>query len=188
LRVVAGRLRGRRLAAPPGESLRPTSDRARESLFNMLGAGALGGPDLAGAHFLDGFCGTGAAGIEALSRGARHATFIDRDLGPARANIRALDLESEASLIAADLAHLGPLPIGKQPATIAFLDPPYFSSLGRAALGALHQGGWLAADALLILESAARGPAEDLAGSGFALIDERRYGAARLSFLTRSLK
>ena len=149
----------------------------------MLGAGALGGPDLVGAHFLDGFCGTGAAGIEALSRGARHATFIDRDLGPARANIRALALESEASLIAADLAHLGPRPLGKQPAEIAFLDPPYFSDLGLVALGALRQGGWLAAEALVILESAARGPAEDVAGSGFAVIEERRYGAARLRFL-----
>jgi len=183
LRVVAGRLRGRRLAAPPGERLRPTSDRARESLFNILASGAHGGPELVGCHFLDGFCGTGAAAIEALSRGANHATLIDRDLAPARANITALGLDSECSLISADLAHLGPLPAGKKPCDILFLDPPYGSGLALAALAALRRGGWMAETALIVLESASRAPAEDISVGGFAVIDERRYGAARLSFL-----
>jgi 16S rRNA (guanine966-N2)-methyltransferase len=184
LRVVAGRLRGRRLAAPPGEHLRPTSDRARESLFNVLAAGALGGPDLVGCHFLDGFCGTGAAAIEALSRGARHATLIDRDLAPARVNIAALDLARETRLVAADLVHLGPLPPGGHGAAdLVFLDPPYGSGLGMPALAALRKGGWLAPDALIVLESAARAPAEPLEDARVLLIEERRYGAARLRFL-----
>ena len=184
MRVVAGRLRGRKLLAPPGERLRPTSDRARESLFNILASGALGGPGLVGCHFIDGFCGTGAAGIEALSRGAAHATLIDRDLGPARKNVAELDLAREASLVAADLAHIGKQPPGGPgQADIVFLDPPYQSGLGVPALTALARGGWLAPDALVVLESAARADPEDLAGSGFRLIAERRYGAARLSFL-----
>jgi 16S rRNA (guanine966-N2)-methyltransferase len=187
LRVVAGRLRGRRLAAPPGERLRPTSDRARESLFNILASGAHGGPELVGCHFLDGFCGTGAAAIEALSRGANHATLIDRDLAPARANIAALDLARETSLVAADLAHIGARPAGGSgTADIVFLDPPYGSGLGLPALRALAKGGWLAAEALIVLESAARAPAEDLGDSGFLVLEERRYGAARLSFLRRA--
>jgi 16S rRNA (guanine966-N2)-methyltransferase len=183
LRVVAGRLRGRRLAAPPGETLRPTSDRAREALFNILASGGYES-DLVGCHFLDAFCGTGAAAIEALSRGAAHATLIDRDLTPARENVRALDLTGETSLVAGDLARLGPRPAGGGgPADIAFLDPPYDTELAVQALHRLGFGGWLKPGALVIVESAARRPAPDFAETGYTLVDERRYGAARLSFL-----
>jgi 16S rRNA (guanine966-N2)-methyltransferase len=173
---------GRPLIAPAGDALRPTSDRVREALFNILAAGSLGGPELVGGHFLDAFAGTGAAAIEALSRGARQATLIDRDLKPARANIAALGLEKETILVGADVAKLGPAPAGGT-ADVAFLDPPYRSGLAVPALAALQRGGWLVRGALVIVETASRDASELPGESGFELLEERRYGAARLSFL-----
>ena len=185
MRVVGGRHRGRRLVAPPGEAGRPTSDRAREALFNILSHGdfAAAGLPFAGENVVDAFAGTGALGIEALSRGAARAVFIETDrtaLAALRRNLAALDEEDSADIISGD-ATRPPRP--PYQAALAFLDPPYRSDLATPALAALARMGWLAPRALAIVELAAK----ELFSPppGFAMIDERVYGAAKLVFLRR---
>ncbi|MBI3452906.1 MAG: 16S rRNA (guanine(966)-N(2))-methyltransferase RsmD [Rhodospirillales bacterium] len=188
MRVVGGKHRGRKLAAPADERIRPTSDRARESLFNILAHGrfAPGGISaVQDARVLDAFCGTGALGLEALSRGAAHAVFIDSDkaaLDLVRANIVALGETGHALVRPADAVRPGKLPAGAPgPCTVAFLDPPYGSGLAGQALAALAENGWLADGAVCVVETAAQ---EALAlPPRFAAIDERRYGKAKLTFL-----
>jgi 16S rRNA (guanine966-N2)-methyltransferase len=182
MRIVAGKHRGRRLAAPPGDAVRPTSERAREALFNILAHGRFGpAPVFEDARVLDVFAGTGAFGLEALSRGARFATFIenDRDARDAlAANIKTLGETAHTRVLTVD-ATAPPRPDG--PYDLVFLDPPYRSGLAAPALQALSQAGWLAPDALIIVELAARGDFE--APTGFEALEERRYGAGRLVFL-----
>ena len=183
LRIVGGTHRGRRLIAPPGEAVRPTSDRAREALFNILSHGrfAANGLPFAGRPVLDAFAGTGALGLEALSRGASAAAFIEnsRDaLAALRRNVAALGEEDRAHIIAGDATRP---PRAAMACAIAFLDPPYRSGLAAPALSALAEAGWLLHDGLAVVEAAAR---EELpAPAGFAAVDERVYGAARLVFL-----
>jgi 16S rRNA (guanine966-N2)-methyltransferase len=183
MRIVAGRHRGRALAAPEDEAIRPTSDRARQSLFNILehGAPAKAGLEIRGAVVLDVFCGTGALGLEALSRGAAKAILIDSDAAAitlARQNAMALGEIAHVSLRQLDATRPGP---AKEAATLAFLDPPYGQGLAGPALAALAREGWLAPGAIVTVETATR---EDLAlPAGFALLDERRYGKAKLLFL-----
>jgi len=183
LRIVGGVHRGRRLTAPPGETVRPTSDRAREALFNILSHGqfAAEGLPFAGRPVLDAFAGTGALGLEALSRGASAAVFIENGreaLAALRHNIAALGEEDHAHIVAGDATRP---PRGALVCTVALLDPPYRSGLAAPALSALAKAGWLMPGALTIVEVAAR--EELLAPAGFAVIDERVYGAARLVFL-----
>jgi 16S rRNA (guanine966-N2)-methyltransferase len=182
MRIVGGKNRGRRIAAPPGSAVRPTSERAREALFNILAHGRFGAaPVCEDARVLDVFAGTGAFGLEALSRGARFASFIERDR-QARdvlaANIKALGETGRTRLLAADAT--AP-PRADGPYDLVFLDPPYRSGLAAPALEALSRAGWLAADALIVVELAARGDFET--PDGFLLLEERRYGAGRLVFL-----
>jgi 16S rRNA (guanine966-N2)-methyltransferase len=185
MRIVAGRHRGRRLLAPPGETVRPTSDRAREALFNILSHGQLAadGIPFAGAAVLDAFAGTGALGLEALSRGAAEVFFIEREreaLAILRHNIAALGEDARARVVPGDATRP---PRAPSACALAFLDPPYRSGLAAAALGALDAAGWLAPEALAVAELAAR---EELRPpAGFNLLDERVYGAARLIFLRR---
>jgi 16S rRNA (guanine966-N2)-methyltransferase len=185
LRIVGGVHRGRRLMAPPGEAVRPTSDRAREALFNILSHGnfAAAGLPFAGRPVLDAFAGTGAVGLEALSRGASAAAFMEdgRDaLTVLRRNVAALGEEERAHVVAGDATRPPPAALV---CAIAFLDPPYHNGLAAPALAALAAAGWLTADALAVVEVAAR---EDLpTPDAFAVIDERIYGAARLVFLRR---
>ncbi len=188
MRIVAGRHRGRRLAAPPGEAVRPTSDRAREAVFNILAHGGFaagGGSIVAGAVVLDVFCGTGAMGLEALSRGAARAIFVDNEpqsLVAARANVAALKEQAAARVIAADATRPPPRPKDVAPATLAFFDPPYAEPVAAAALAGFAGQGWLAPGALCVVEEAARAPA--LAPPpGFAALESRRYGAARVTLL-----
>lgn len=185
MRIVGGRHRGRRLLAPPGVEVRPTSDRAREALFNILSHGdfAAAGSPIADANVLDAFAGTGALGIEALSRGAARAAFIETDraaLSVLRRNLATLNEEDAADIIAGDATRPPRAPFA---AALAVLDPPYRSGLAAPALVALAGMGWLAHHALVIAELAAKEPFS--APEGFAMIDERRYGAARLVFLRR---
>jgi 16S rRNA (guanine966-N2)-methyltransferase len=185
VRIVGGSHRGRRLVAPPGDAVRPTSDRAREALFNILSHGdfAATGQLFADENVIDAFAGTGALGLEALSRGAARAAFIETDrtaLATLRRNLAALDEEDAADVIAADATRP---PRGSYPCALAFLDPPYRSDLAAPALTALAAAGWLAPQALAIVEIAAKEPFSPPAG--FAMIDERTYGAARLVFLRR---
>jgi len=183
VRIIAGRHRGRLLAAPPGEAVRPTGERAREALFNILAHGkfAAAGPAYAGARVLDAFAGTGAFGLEALSRGAGEAVFIENGraaLAALRANIASLGETARARVVSGDV--MAP-PRALAPAALAFLDPPYGKGLAAPALAALGAAGWLVEGALCIVEMAAAELIEPPAG--FILVDERRYGAARLAFL-----
>lgn len=189
MRIVGGTHRGRKIEGPPDDpkresALRPTSDRARESLFNILEHGrysADGTSIIPGAHVLDVFCGTGAFALEALSRGAERATLIDSDpaaLALARRNLQALGEAKRATVVQADAMKPPPAP---QSHDIAFLDPPYRSGLAGPALAALSAAGWLAPRALAIAEVEAREDVEP--PLGFTLLDERRYGRAKLLFL-----
>lgn len=185
MRIVGGRHRGRRLIAPPGDAVRPTSDRAREALFNILSHGefAAAGAPFAEENVLDAFAGTGAFGLEALSRGAAAAAFIETDraaLAALRKNIVALDEEDAAHVVAGDASRPPRAPFA---CALAFLDPPYRSGLAAPALVALSGMGWLTARAICVVEIAAGEPFS--APEGFAMIDERKYGAAKLVFLRR---
>ncbi|HZA66609.1 MAG TPA: 16S rRNA (guanine(966)-N(2))-methyltransferase RsmD [Geminicoccaceae bacterium] len=178
MRIIAGKFKGRRLFAPKGPTIRPTSDRAREALFGILEHGE---PPLAGAAFLDLFCGTGAVGLEANSRGAAEVVLIDNDrqaLKLAEANIARLGAHGEVRLLARDATLPGPAP---RAFDLVFLDPPYRSGLATAALTGLAQNGWLAEGAWIIVELAAK---DELAlPAGYTLDRERRYGSARFLFL-----
>jgi 16S rRNA (guanine966-N2)-methyltransferase len=178
MRIIAGTWRGRRLLTPKNLAIRPTSDRAREALFNILEHGA---PPVRGARFLDLFCGTGAVGLEALSRGAAEVLLIDADttaLAIAETNLARLGSPANVRLLARDATCLGP---ARQPCNLLFLDPPYRSGLATPALAALTGGGWLAREARIIVELSAK---EDLTvPDGYALEQERRYGAAKFVFL-----
>jgi 16S rRNA (guanine966-N2)-methyltransferase len=185
MRIVGGRHRGRRLLAPPGEDVRPTSDRAREALFDILSHGrfAAEGPPFADDAVLDAFAGTGALGLEALSRGAAEVVFFERDLEALailRRNVASLGESARVEIVACDATR--PPRAGRQCAVV-FLDPPYRSGLAATALGAIAAAGWLAADALAVIEVGAR--EEFVPPAEFALLDGRVYGAARLVFLRR---
>jgi 16S rRNA (guanine966-N2)-methyltransferase len=185
MRIVGGRYRGRRLLAPAGDTVRPTSDRTREALFNILSHGQLAadGIPFAGAAVLDAFAGTGAFGLEALSRGAAEAFFIER--GPEavavlRRNVASLGESAHAEIVPGDATRP---PRARVACAVAFIDPPYRSGLAGPALEALDRASWLKPDTLVIVELAAR---EELPSpTGFTLLDERVYGAARLVFLRR---
>jgi len=175
MRIIAGAWRGRPLAAPFGQATRPTSDRAREALFSMLQS-RLG--SFEGVHVADLFAGTGALGLEALSRGAAHCTFAETDRA-------ALDIlkRNAAMLGAAERADIRPQDatrIAGGPFHLVFLDPPYRSGLGQQALANLRKPGALAPGALLSLESA---KGEEIALDGFEIEAERTYGKARIALL-----
>ena len=181
MRVVGGSLRGRTLAAPKSQSIRPTADRLRESLFNIL-IHAYDNP-IAGARVLDLFAGTGALGIEALSRGAAFTLFVD-DGAEARAllreNVATLGLGGTSRIFRRDATKLGPAhPV--EPFSLAFLDPPYGKGLGEKALASARAGGWLKPDALIVVEEAAK--AKFAAPEGFAEIERRPYDDTELVVL-----
>ncbi|MGE0725033.1 MAG: 16S rRNA (guanine(966)-N(2))-methyltransferase RsmD [Alphaproteobacteria bacterium] len=184
LRIVGGRHRGRPLAAPPDASIRPTGERTREAVFDILLHGAPAAHvEVAGARVLDAFAGTGAMGLEALSRGAAEATFIERDRGALqvlRANVARLGEPDRARIIAGDATVP---PRAAAPVDLAFLDPPYRSDVAAAALAALDAAGWFASGAIAVVESAMRGGFAP--PPGFETIDERRYGKAAVTFLLR---
>ncbi|HXP31646.1 MAG TPA: 16S rRNA (guanine(966)-N(2))-methyltransferase RsmD [Stellaceae bacterium] len=187
MRIIAGRHRHRRLVAPPGAVVRPTGERAREALFDILAHGRFGPrPVYEDARVLDAFAGTGALGLEALSRGARHASFLEKDREARRAleaNVAALKEEPRTIVLAAD-ALKPPRPSG--PCDLVFLDPPYDENIAAPALAALAAAGWIAADALIVVEIAARAPFA--APAGFTVLEERRYGAARIVLLRRTVE
>jgi 16S rRNA (guanine966-N2)-methyltransferase len=173
MRVVGGSLRGRTLAAPKSQSIRPTADRLREALFNIL-VHAYDNP-IGGARVLDLFAGTGALGIEALSRGAAFTLFVD-DGAEARAllreNVATLGLGGTSRIFRRDATKLGPAhPV--EPFTLAFLDPPYGKGLAEQALDSARAGGWLVPDALIVVEEAKK--SAFAAPEGFAEIERRSY-------------
>jgi 16S rRNA (guanine966-N2)-methyltransferase len=188
MRIVGGRHRGRKLVGPEdkNDALRPTSDRARESLFNILEHGRFsrdGTSLVREARVLDVFCGTGAVALEALSRGAAGAVLIDKDpaaIALAHRNLAALGESARARVIQADASQP---PHASEPHTLAFLDPPYRSGLAAPALTGLDRAGWLAPGAVCVVEIERREPF--MAPAGFAVLDERGYGRARLVFLRK---
>jgi len=187
LRIVSGLWRGRKLAAGKDDRIRPTADRTREALFNILAHGGEyrteHGPLPQGVTVLDAFAGTGALGLEALSRGAAHVTFLDQHaeaIRLIRQNLATLDAADRATLVQRDATLPGR---AAQACRLALLDAPYRSGLAPTALAALTRQGWLAPDAIAIVELETK---EDLAPvEGFEILDERRYGKAKLVFLRR---
>jgi 16S rRNA (guanine966-N2)-methyltransferase len=177
-RIIAGRHRGRRLEVPKGTAVRPTAERLREALFSILEHRT---PRLAGARFLDLFAGSGAVGLEALSRGAGALVAVEVERAAATAlrhNLEKLGEGARGRLVVGDATRLPP---AAERFDIVYLDPPYGSGLAAAALQSLAAGGWLAADALLVVELAERERFDPPAG--FALAEERRYGAGRIMLL-----
>ena len=181
MRIVGGRLRGRALAAPKSQNVRPTADRLRESLFNIL-VHAYGDP-VTDARVLDLFAGTGALGLEAMSRGAAFVLFVDEG-AEARAlmreNVATLGLGGTTRIFRRDATRLGAArPI--EPFTLAFLDPPYGHGLAEQALASVREGGWLVPAALVVVEEAA--DAGFKAPSGFDELERRQYDDTELVFL-----
>jgi len=186
MRIIAGEFKGRPIAAPKGQSTRPTGGRTREAVFNLISHAAWA-PALDGARVIDLFAGSGALGLEAMSRGAAFCVFVETDVGARgtiRDNCETLDLFGTTRIQRRSATDLGPIPAGVgEPFNIAFLDPPYHKGLAEPALAQLATGGWLAADAIAIVETAAD---EMLAFDGWERLDERTYGAAKVSFLKRA--
>ncbi|MDF1802296.1 16S rRNA (guanine(966)-N(2))-methyltransferase RsmD [Thalassovita sp.] len=183
MRIVAGQFKGRALASvgkgDPGAHLRPTTDRTRESLFNMLGGGRFGDP-ITDARVLDLFAGTGALGLEALSRGAAHASFVDdgtKSNALIRQNIQICDAKAQTKIIRRDARKLPQNP--DAPYDLIFLDPPYGKSLGERAIQTAMDMGWVAPDALIVWEeNTAISPPPTL-----VQLDARRYGDTTITLL-----
>ena len=173
MRIVAGELGGRQLVAPRGWKVRPTSDRVREAVFSALG-------DVSGMRVLDLYCGTGALGIEAISRGASTATLVDRDVRPALGNVRSLELQDRVDLVRADpVKWLRPAAGGSADAfDLIFLDPPYKLADRLGPELDPHLPARLAEGGRVIVESAARAPLT----LELPLLRERRYGGTLVTF------
>jgi 16S rRNA (guanine966-N2)-methyltransferase len=180
MRMVGGAFRGRRLAGPSSPGIRPTSDRLRESIFDIL-QHAFDDP-VSGAAVIDLFAGSGALGLEALSRGAARALFVD-DGAPARAllraNIETLGLGGVTRVFRRDATKLGLAPVDEG-FSLAFLDPPYSQTLAPPALRALHEGGWLTKDSLVVIEEAATESIQ--LPEAYVAEDARKYGDTQVVF------
>jgi 16S rRNA (guanine966-N2)-methyltransferase len=177
MRIVGGKYGSRILKAPSSDAVRPTSDKLRGAIFNILRSRGV----LDGAWAMDCFCGTGALGIEALSQGAEHCVFVDNaraSFDLAKENAAALKMGDEAEFIFRDATKMGPRPPTIAARSLVFLDPPYRKNLVPQALESLSQGGWLAADAMCVIEVE-----KDFAAAlppGFSTVDERIYGETKL--------
>ena len=176
MRIIAGTLKGRKLAAFEGRDIRPTSDRTRESLFNLLMHGAYAGTSIVDQEVADLCCGTGALGLEAISRGARAATFVDQDkksLQLARDNAVHCGVANQCHFLQADVTKLPP---ARTPFSLVLMDAPYGTPLLQPAFHALRSGGWLAPGTLLVSELPHTAHAPLLESA--ALRESRNYGKA----------
>ena len=181
MRIVARKFRGKQLEAPKSDDIRPTSDRVREAVFSILGSRI--GPQLEGLYVLDLFAGTGALGFEALSRGAAHCVFIDTGIearGLIRGHIEHFGVGGQTKLLKRDATDLGPAE-RIRPSDLVFLDPPYGRGLGERALVSALSGGWIAPEALVVLEE--RKDIAIEAPSGTQIIDRREYAETAVTFL-----
>lgn len=183
MRIVSGKFRGKILSAPTGDTTRPTSDRARQAIFNILEHAEWSRP-LAEARILDLFSGSGALGFEALSRGAAFCLFVETDdqaRGAIRENIDAMGLFGHTRIHRRDATDLGPRPASTGGAfDLVFLDPPYRKGLGEKAMIEMIKGNWLTPGAIAMFERAS--DEVDPVVEGWALLDSRDYGAARVLF------
>lgn len=188
MRIVGGRFKGRTLSAPDGRRTRPTSDRAREAVFNILEHADFA-PDLNGARVMDVFAGSGALGFEALSRGAAFCLFVDTDdeaRGAIRENAERLGLFGVTRIHRRDATKLGQRPGSAAEAfDLVFLDAPYHQGLSEQALRSLAAGGWLSAQALCVVEVAADETID--ISELWHITDTRVYGAARVLFLKQKI-
>nr|WP_312445509.1 16S rRNA (guanine(966)-N(2))-methyltransferase RsmD [Brevundimonas naejangsanensis] len=187
MRIVAGSLKGRAIVTPEGQNTRPTSDRARQAIFNVL-EHAPWAEGLHEARVIDLYAGSGALGFEALSRGAAFCLFVDTDdgaRGAIRENMDAYGLFGRCRVHRRSATDLGPRPGSAGEAfTLAFLDPPYAKGLGEQTLARLLEGGWLAPGAIVVFERGSDEP--DIDTPGYERLDARDYGAARVLFLRAS--
>lgn len=177
MRIIAGEWRGRRLAAPRGEGTRPTADRTRETLFSMLASRLGSFEELAVADL---FAGSGALGLEALSRGAAQCLFVEQEeaaLKAIRANIAALDARMRSEVRAGSVMALGPAEAARD---LVLLDPPYGTGAGAVALDRLLRLGWIGEATWVALET---GADETVAVKGLSIDAERRVGKAKLTLL-----
>ena len=184
MRIVSGQFKGRPIVTPPGQTTRPTSDRARQAVFNILEHAAWA-PELKDARVLDLFAGSGALGLEAISRGAAFCLFVETDdaaRGAIRENIEAFGLFGSTRIHRRDATDLGVRPgSAGPPFDLAVLDPPYHKGLAEKAMAQLVEFGWLKPGAVVMVE---RGSDENaFAPAGFEVLDARDYGAARVHFL-----
>jgi 16S rRNA (guanine966-N2)-methyltransferase len=180
MRIVGGAFRGRPLATPKTNAIRPTTDRAREAVFNVIAHRY--GEHLDGARVLDLFAGTGALGLEALSRGAAYGVFIEESAegrGLIRTNVEAFGLSGRTKIFRRDATKLGEAGT-LAPFDLVFADPPYGKGLGELALAAARDGGWLKPGALCLVEEAAATPFQPPAG--FTLDERRDYGDTTVAF------
>lgn len=185
IRITAGTFKNKPLAVPTGDSIRPTSDRARQALFNRLEHSFQNiGFKLRGARVIDLFAGTGALGLDALSRGAAHVTFVEQNhnsIAVLKRNIATLAVDDKSNILTTDASAL---PAAIQPVDLALLDPPYDLGLAEPTLAALVNKGWLTDTAVVVVETAAT---ETLtAPDGLQIEDVRSYGRGALTYLVRS--
>ena len=187
MRITGGDYRGRIIKAPQGLNVRPTTDKNRQAIFNIIQK--YGHP--VDSHVLDLFCGTGALGLEAISRGALSCTFVDRDktsIAFARENADQLGVNSYATFIHKEAARIGPRPSGVAQADLVFIDPPYRQGLIYSALAALVQSAvgknaWLVPQAIIVIESETEVPDDELSDLPFDLLDTRPYGDTMIRLL-----
>ena len=173
MRIVAGKLKSRSIIAPKSNDVRPTSDKVRQAIFNVLEHAAWC-PSLIDATVLDLFCGTGALGIEALSRGASFVTFVDRDVTPVKANIRYFSLDTKCRVLPANALALPP---AEQPCDFIFIDPPYHKDLIDSAIKNLQEKNWIGHDSVVICESE-----KDWRSTMFEPVAEKTHGISKISF------
>lgn len=174
MRIISGQFKGRRLHTPKNDAIRPTSDRTREALFNLLMHGHYAGAHIVGQRVADLCCGTGALGLEALSRGASECMFIDQDktsLALTRDNVLHCNAVPQAQFLQADVTRL---PAARQPVSLVLMDAPYDSPLTGRAYQSLRSGHWFAPEALFVVEQPMAAPITVLEGA--ELIDQRKYG------------
>jgi len=182
MRIVSGKYKGKALSAPKDSSIRPTSDKVRESVFNILAHG-IEDFDIDGARVLDLFAGTGALGLEALSRGAKYCLFIENAAparGIIRANVEAMNLTGVTRIWRRDAGGLGPAG-NMEPFDLVFCDPPYDKGLGEKALAAALSDGWIGPNGIAVLEE--RSGIDLALPEGFEELDSREYGDTQVAFL-----
>ena len=178
MRIIAGKYRGRTLVTPNSKAIRPTTDRVRESLFSILASGY--SRYLSDTRTLDLFAGTGAIGLEAISRGAKFAVFVENSLQGTdliRRNIEILGISEQTKIIRSDATQLGPLG-NLQPFNLVFADPPYNKGIADKALDCLIKNGWLCCDALIVIEESANSLPPQL--TNCRILDERKFGDTKI--------
>ena len=181
MRIVAGKFKGREIKGPVSDATRPTSDRVRESLFNILAHG-IEGFSIEGARVLDLFAGTGALGLEAISRGAKYCCFVEEDAGARgviRTNADACGVIGQTRIWRRDATDLGPC-APQSPYDLIFVDPPYAKGFSEKTLATIIQGGWLADNGVVVLEESAKIIIADI--SGFVALNMREYGDTQIVF------